>query len=192
MNDPATLSDIPPLSLSVDAHAGADDLELARRVERLESEVAALKSDARRDNAALEEHIVERVTERIQMKARSEQITATPPMASAAREPYADQAPISVHARGYGWLIVDMYHDARLIVLMLRDRRYALAWTTHLVVWVFLLAIFTSGWWLFPFAYLPWIGQYIDKLVDLLLAFGVYKALSREARRYREVIGNRS
>ena len=191
MNDPATLSDIPPLNLSVDAPAEHNDAELARRIERLEGEVAALKAGAQRDNAALEEHIVERVTERLQRNPRSDQFTATPRMASAARDAYGEAAPIPPRERGYAWLVVDMYHDARLIVLMLRDRRYALAWTTHLVVWVFLLAIFTSGWWLFPFAYIPWIGQYLDKLVDLLLAFGVYKALSREARRYREVIVHR-
>jgi hypothetical protein len=190
MNDPATLSDIPPLNLSVDEHAASDSLELTHRIERLENEVAALKAGARQESAALEERICERVTERLQRSTRADQFTATPPMGSAARASYAEPTPSRPSARGYAWLFVDMFADARLMVLMLMDRRYTVAWTTHLVVWLFVPAILTSAWW-FPFAYLPFFGHPFDKLLDLLLAFGVYKALSREVRRYREVIKER-
>jgi hypothetical protein len=190
MNDPATLSDIPPLNLSVDGHAISDSLELTQRIERLENEVAMLKAGALKDSAALEERICERVTERLQKHARSDQFMATPSMASAARVSYTEPTPSPTSTRGYAWLFVDMFTDARFMVLMLLDRRYAVAWTTHLVVWLFIPAILTSGWW-FPFAYLPFFGHPFDKLLDLLLAFGVYKALSREVHRYRAVIRDR-
>ena len=43
--------------------------------------------------------------------------------------------------------------------------------------------IFLSGWWS-PLSWVPVLGTLIDKLLDLVLAFFVYKALSREAQRY--------
>ena len=79
-----------------------------------------------------------------------------------------------------------MLADARLLVRMLRDKRYTMAWTTHLVVWLFFPAILTSFWW-FPLSWIPFIGFVLEKTLDLLLAFCVYKALSRELRRYREI-----
>ena len=189
MNDPATLADV-PLNLSVDGPADPDSSELAQRIARLENEVCALKASTLTDNAALENRLVERVTERLQKAVRSDHITATPPMASAPRAAFAE-APQRSPSHGYSWLFIDMFTDARLMVLMLLDRRYSVAWTTHLIFWVFVPAILTSGWW-FPFAYLPFLGHPVDKLLDLLLAFGVYKALSREVRCYREAINHRA
>ena len=184
MNDPATLSDLPPaMSLSLDGQTAS--LDLGTRVQRLEHEVSALQ-----DSSALEERVVERVTERLQKNVRSDQFTATPPP-TAAREPFTEAIPPRTAADNYAWLFFDMFTDARLMILMMLDRRYTVAWTTHLVVWLFIPAILTSGWW-FPFAYLPFFGHPLDKLFDLLLAFGVYKALSRELHRYREILVKRS
>ncbi len=87
----------------------------------------------------------------------------------------------------YAWLLVDMIADGRLLIVMLFDRHYAMAWTTHLIVWLFIPAILTSGWW-FPLAWVPILGHYLDKVFDLLLAFCVYKALSRELWRYMEMV----
>ena len=70
---------------------------------------------------------------------------------------------------------------------MMLDSRYHMAWTTHLIVWLFLPAILLSGWW-FPLAWLPVVGHYLDKVLDLLLGFCIYKALSRELRRYRDLV----
>ena len=83
-----------------------------------------------------------------------------------------------------------MVDDARLMFRMLLDKRYVLAWTTHLVVWPSLFAILTSRWW-FPIGWIPFVGGSLDKVLDLLLAFCAYKALSRELRRYREMLAHR-
>jgi hypothetical protein len=180
MNDPGTpVDDSISMNLSMEAPAGPDGTDLEARVRRLEEEVGALQ-----DTKALEERIVERVTERLQKVASSDRFTAVPPIqtgAGAAPE-WGQAAPRRRHA----WLLYDLVADARLIVVMFFDRRYALAWTTHLVVWLFIPAILTSSWW-FPPAWIPILGQYLDKLFDLLLAFCVYKALSREVRHYREM-----
>ena len=68
---------------------------------------------------------------------------------------------------------------------MFADRRYQVGWVTILVpLCVFFLMIgssmFVGG--------LPVVGSIMDKLIDLLLAFFVYKALTREAQRYREAL----
>ena len=48
----------------------------------------------------------------------------------------------------------------------------------------------TSHWWI-PFTTLPVLGPLGDKAIDLILAFFVFRALSREARRYREAVAAR-
>jgi hypothetical protein len=58
-----------------------------------------------------------------------------------------------------------------------------MAWSTRLTVLVLLALIFTSDWW-FPLAWVHFVGWILVKVVDLALAFVVYKALSREAQRY--------
>ena len=191
MNEPAVQPEsAPSMDLSVDgapapaAPPSAEAPGLQQRVERLEVAVEALK-----DTQALEERVVVRVTERLQstVNALSDKVTANAP-AAAARKPTAVEDTIARHPRGqYVWLFVDMYWSARLMFSMFFDRRYAMAWTTHMIAWLFIPAILTSGWW-FPLAWLPIIGTYLDKTLDLLLAFCVYKALSRELRRYREVV----
>jgi len=50
--------------------------------------------------------------------------------------------------------------------------------------------ILTSHWWL-PLAWLPGFGGLFVSVVNLILAFALYKALSREGRRYHETVGRR-
>jgi hypothetical protein len=47
------------------------------------------------------------------------------------------------------------------------------------------VAIVTSWWWV-PATSIPIVGTLLDKAVDLVLAFVLFKVLSHEARRYRE------
>jgi hypothetical protein len=69
---------------------------------------------------------------------------------------------------------------------MFFDVRYHVAWTARLTVLLLVPFILTSHLWL-PVYNLPIVGPVLDKVVDLLLAFFAYKALSREAQRYRQV-----
>lgn len=179
-NDPATApTHAAELNLSVDLPA-----DLEARVQRLEETVAALQ-----DTHDLEERIVERVTERLQHEApRTQSVTAQAPQ-PAPRFALA-AASSTPPDPGTRWLLVDMVASARLLVRMLCDRRFHLAWNTHLIVWTCLAAIALSGWW-FPPAYLFAVGTYFEKAVDLLLAFCIYKALSRELRRYRALFPER-
>jgi hypothetical protein len=177
MSDSApTPDELPFARLAIEQFPDLTAGTLERRIQRLESEVDALK-----DTRVLEDRIAVRVTERLQKTMRSEAFTA------AGRSTIPDTDVTKTPRARYAWLFVDMLADARLLFVMLLDRRYGLAWTTHLVVWFFIPAILTSGWW-FPLAYIPLLGVYLDKEFDLLLAFCVYKALSRELHRYKSII----
>ena len=158
-------------SIVAEDYSRHEDLE--KRLARLEDEVNTLK-----DTRALEQRIVARVTENLQKSG----------FAPAGVHPHPEAPRLS--RESYARLLFNILIDARLMFLMFFDKRFVLAGTTHLAVWLFIPAILTSSWW-FPAAYLPFLGQFLDKLLDLLLAFCVYRALSREVGRYREMLGLR-
>ncbi len=173
----------PAGSLSLDDGAAAPTLE--QRVARLEDAVDVLQTESRH----LEERI-ERLGERPQVK-----ISPAPREAVQAREPRpvlepslaAATEPAAQAAAGEErWLLPTLWHEARAIVRMFGDRRYRIRWTTWVTLVLVSVMIFTSHWWFLP-AHVPVIGTVFDKFFDLLLAFVLYKSLSREARRYLQL-----
>lgn len=83
------------------------------------------------------------------------------------------------------WLLVESLTEARAIVRMFVDPRYSLSWTGKIVPPV-LTALIVSSWWWVPGTSIPIFGTILDKAVDLVLAFVLFKLLGYEARRYRE------
>jgi hypothetical protein len=67
---------------------------------------------------------------------------------------------------------------------MFFDRRYRLTWQTKLYP-PLLIVLMVLSWWMV--GSIPIVGTWLDKIVALVLAFLLYKVLSREAHRYREV-----
>jgi hypothetical protein len=201
MVEPVTMVPDPPLS---PIGPGSGDLiappqSLEQRVQRLEDAVAALQ-----ETQLVEERVVERVQARLQGRpepqpplaarpAAAEQMydaaryTVPPPSPAAPAEAAFAKPPATgtVRLLPHAWLLFDLFAEARAMVRMFFDIHYHVAWTTRLVVLVLVPLILLSHWW-FPFAWVPLVGPLGDKLVDLLLAFFVYKALSREAHRYLE------
>ncbi len=169
---------------------------LEQRVQRLEDAVAALQDT----------HLVEeRLIERAQLLLHERAATAAPPPA---RPPIAQQVydaarftplrpasppvpettlpelpPPTPSVLHRPWLLLDLAAELRAMAAMFFDRSYRTAWTTRAAVLVLVPAILLSHWW-FPFAWVPVVGPLVDKVVDLGLAFFLYKALSREAQRY--------
>ena len=173
--------------------------ELEARVHALEDAVGRLE-----DTQALEERIVARVTDRLpQAKVNPDRDagiieervlarladrlppTAEPPPTNAAVRRDVDPLPMTWGGGWSSWLLLDMFREGRLLLQMIFDRRYQMAWTTRIVALILLPALLTSHWWL-PLAWLPAVGGLFVSAVNLVLAFALYKALSREARRYAE------
>lgn len=76
------------------------------------------------------------------------------------------------------WFLVDLLRDFRDVTLMAIDSRYRKSATLSLMV-PLLLGIFVV-FWFFP---IPFFG----KVMDVFLAFVLYKVLSRDVKRYRVV-----
>lgn len=87
------------------------------------------------------------------------------------------------------WLLVDIVTELRSILHMYGDPRYRLTWPGRLIPALMLVLIFTSWLWLPGTSVLPTsFSTTIDKIFDLVLAYFLFKVLSRESRRYRETI----
>jgi hypothetical protein len=167
---------------------------LEQRVERLESAVAALQ-----DTQALEDRVAERVTGHLQgqVNVQAERIAAaerntsanaaTALMTAAAQTAFrAATAPaLTAPLTRAPWLVLDLFREATAIFRMFVDLHYKVGWATRILTLLLLPAILTSQWWL-PFPHIPILFDVVDKLVDLLLAFVMLKALGREAHRYLE------
>jgi hypothetical protein len=181
---------------------------LEERVRRLEEELARL-----RDTQQLETRIVDRVLEQVRSDRPNPLRESAAVMVQAGRQllPAAIGA-IQAHAAALEaptggdagplppavpvkqpWLIVDLYADVRTLYRMARDPLYRTVWLGRaLLALALLAAILTSGLWLKlvpPFMLLPdLIFGWVVKVLDLLLAFVLCKALQREIRRYREAV----
>jgi hypothetical protein len=105
---------------------------------------------------------------------------ATPP----APQPQPPTPPLSGRARGV-WLFRDTVAEARAILHMFVDPRYRMSWAGRIVV-VGLAAAFVFSYWWVPGTSIPLVGYWVNKAVDLVLAFVLFKVLGYEARRYRE------
>jgi hypothetical protein len=81
-------------------------------------------------------------------------------------------------------LFFDMLTEARAIWCMFTDPRYRMSWAGRLVPLALALFLLTSAF-LVPGAQIPIFGTIIDKLIDLVPAFILFKLLTYEAHRYR-------
>jgi hypothetical protein len=108
-------------------------------------------------------------------------------MAAAAPADTAPAGAALAAKRGGGlWLLWDTWAESRAIVRMFVDPRYQLPWSARVLPLILLAAILTSKYWV-PFSSIPFLGDWLlVKMVDLLLAFLLFKWLGHEARRYRQ------
>jgi hypothetical protein len=110
--------------------------------------------------------------------AAAEAMTQAPAPPSAAPQPSVPSGPF--------WLFWDTLAEARAILRMFVDPRYHLRWSARVLPLVVLAAILTSYYWV-PGTTIPLLGSWINKAVDLILAFVLFKWLGHEARRYRQM-----
>jgi hypothetical protein len=178
------------------AHADESVEALEQRVRRLEHAVAALQ-----DTQLMEDRVVERVARRV------EPAYAAPPLASAAglivdagrmllpktveavadgEPPAADgEAPAAAPSKA-PWLLLEALAEFRAVVRMLADYRYRMSWTGRLAIPVALGAAVLS-WFLFAGRFV-FVGDLLDKAVDVAVVVVIYKVLLREVQRHRDLI----
>jgi hypothetical protein len=82
-------------------------------------------------------------------------------------------------------LLFDALTEARAIYRMFVDPRYRLSLTGRVMPLVLVVAIVFSYYWV-PGTSIPVFGWLLNKAMDLVLAYALFKVLGREARRYRE------
>ena len=170
-----------PLNPSLELTSHAEEMVLARfgeRLARLEKAVADLG-----EPAALEERIVRKLRDNLpaangKLQENIQEIPGPPPPPAAFDQTTTGRS---------GWLLLEALNELRLIVRMFFDRRYRVSMTTWIIVILFFPVILLSKWW-FPLSWLPWVGDFADKFLDVVLAWVVYKALSRELRRYQAAL----
>jgi hypothetical protein len=167
---------------------------IEQRVQRLEDAVASLQN-----TGAMEERITQRLAERLEGRpALSHQIvesrsSSLPLLKKPAPGNSGTAPPLDPALMRQPWLLFDFLAELGAIVRMFFDVRYHVGWSARLTVLVLVPLILLSQWWLqwFPLVWIPIVGPVLDKVVDLFLAFLVYKALSREARRYQQLRADR-
>ncbi len=160
-------------------------LVLEERVRRLEDVVASLQ-----DTRQLEARVAETVSARMAGNRPGNGQEVAGVILSAGRQlfPTAVEARPrtgTVQATG-AWILFEIYAEARCLVRMYLDPRYRLGWCGRVLPLVLLAAIITSFFWI-PGTSAPILGTLIDKVVDLVLAFVLFKVLHREVTQYRQL-----
>jgi hypothetical protein len=83
------------------------------------------------------------------------------------------------------WLLLDAVAELRAMGRMFVDPRYRMSKAGWAVSLGLLVALLFSYWWV-PGTSIPLFGYWLNKAVDLALAYALLRVLTREARRYRE------
>jgi hypothetical protein len=163
---------------------------LEERVRQLEDTIAAMH-----DTRLLEERVAERVAERIHGNLTHAPSSAAGILIDAGHHLFPATAdsrntefayPETSTSADPGprppWLLLEIYEEFRAIYWMFLDPGYRLSWTGRIAPLAILFVLFSS--WLFLGSF-PW--SVIDKVLSLVLIVVLYKVLSREARRYRQM-----
>jgi hypothetical protein len=165
---------------------GAALRELERRVLAVEEAVARLE-----DPRVIEDRIQQRLKE-LPVAAKAPEPAPSQEIPFATAGPYSLVSIVRWGGAWDRWLLVDMLREGRTLIRLLFDPRYSMAWTTRLVILVVLPIMLTSHWWLaFLLCGFPWndgLRGVLISAVNLVLAFALYKAMSREVRRYNEQV----
>lgn len=155
---------------------------LEQRVCRLEEKLAAWP-----ETEVLEERIAERLRAQLEITRHPEPVPTENHAADNLLEAASRALPEASVLRT-AWLVSELLADIRDLLVLWTDRRYRVTWPTPVLVVLLATLVFTSGWWS-PLSWIPFVGWFLDKLLDLLLAFLLFKILIREMRRYRRAVG---
>jgi len=170
---------------------------LEERVCKLEAGLAELQ-----DTRQLESRVAAKVTDQITHELAP--VAGTPPSAGLAAigkrllgmavpPPPRTLSPCPAGSRP-GWLLWEMLAEARVILRMYTDPRYRMTWVGRVVPLILLVAFLGGS---YVVSLVPILGPLLVKIyiigdlvvsaVQLVIAYALFKVLSHEARRYREL-----
>jgi hypothetical protein len=169
----------------------SSESRLEERVDRLEEVVNRLQSSSG-GMPSIEEQLSERVLAIIKEKAAAQRLLpmqAPVPLLPAAPPPGAMDLPSEVSV--WTWLNTSILGELRLIVRMYFDPRYRLSRLTQFGVPI-IVTLVVLNYLFFTFSCLlptvTMLPQILERIIIVVLAFGMMKILSREAARYRSVL----
>jgi hypothetical protein len=175
-----------PVSATPAPVPSAAPYDLEQRVRRLEEALAQLQDEY--SSAGFREKLASRSEELV----RSSHLGL---LVQAGQQLLADESTAAAPAPGVvvprrvpmvRHMLFDLWAEARAVFRMYVDPRHRLTWTGRTIPVCLLVMIVTSGWW-FPLAWLPVVGVYVDKVFDVVIAYALYKVVSHESRRYRQI-----
>ena len=150
--------------------------ELERRVQALESKVAAIPDS---------QQIEERVTERVKANLPPPVDPTQPLSLKDVTLPIPNLETVLATARTT-WGLIELFGEMKSLLWMLIDRRYHMGWLTRVITLVLLVGILFSHF-IWPFARIDMVFSPIwDKLIDLVLGMILFMVLHFETRRYKE------
>jgi hypothetical protein len=171
---------------------------LLERIEKLEEALAEVQ-----DLQGIEQRITERVTTQLRGEKPTPTDSGSPKLSKAAAlldagkhlipslvradkpSPPSAPPPHSQPQSRRMWLLWEAIAEARVIVRMYVDPRWSLSWMGRTVPPVLLVAFLLVYYWV-PFTSFYVVGPIIERVVQLVIAFVLFKVLGHEARRYRE------
>lgn len=168
-----------------DTRDSADDRDgsLPERLHHLEGEVAELRHTV----SDLADIVVGDIKER-----REAAIAVSAPVSDlpipASLVPGGQITLNAVNALRRPWLLLELLRELGAMFRMYMDPRYRVRRSTKILVPMLFVA-FIVNYLFFNFALtVPVISEVFERLIDIVLAVLLYKALSREVARYRQVL----
>src|SRR5262245_2053830 len=179
MSTPALLDDLHPSS------ADADTGDLADRMHRVEGEVAELRHTL----SELAEIVVGDIKERREAAAA---MSAPLPEVSipSTLVPGGQTVLNTVNAARRPWLLIDLVREFGVMFRMYMDPRYRVRRATQLMV-PLILGLFVASYLFFNSLFdVRVLSPILEHVVAIVLSVLLYKVLSREAARYRQMLAN--
>jgi hypothetical protein len=160
------------------------DGDLPDRIHRLEGELAELRHTL----SELAEIVVGDIKERREAAAGASAVSGELPVAGTVL-PTGEAAMTAVMGGRRPWLLIDFLREVGTAARMYADARYRLRRSTQLLV-PLLVGLFVANYLFFNvlFLHVPVFSEVLERVVGIVLAILLYKVLSREVARYRQVL----
>ncbi|MBO0699050.1 MAG: hypothetical protein J2P46_11695 [Zavarzinella sp.] len=173
-----------PLADPTSHPADDGDSDLAERINRVEAELAELRHTLSELAEIVVGDIKDRRETALAMSAPVPDVPIPPSL-----DPGGQTVLTAVNAARRPWLLFDFLREMGTAVRMYMDARYRLRRSTQFLV-PLLVGLFIANYLFFNalFVHIPVVSPVLERLVVIVLAVVLYKVLSREVARYRQML----